>query len=295
MSRREFTITGIQGNESQAQVEFTWRWVPVYGKPTLTGISARDGHVSASMFDDGWRLDTGSYSRFNSTFYDGWNRPNGRVDFGGVDPPATAAAGAPATAAPGAPTAPGPTLTDVKASFEGRQFSAVISGAQALLAGDPGNAEVNQLLAQAYAATGAYSEALRPAQIALTADKTIALDVLHHHVSILRGDANCIGKLELRPGQVTFTSAADASHSFSAAPAEVTRTAAVRAYEGRVEVRLESKTGNRTQNRTFNFYVLSARLVPESALMSKFECQGCGKEADALAQLIRLVAPQAKR
>ena len=292
MSRRQVTVTGIQAGDEQALIEFTWRWMPIYGSPTATGFYvAMPGRAGASLFDDGWRLDTGGLSQFHATFYDSFNTMNGKVDLGTANESGSRAAETP-TNVPS-------TIEGLRAAFDSGRFGDVITGSEKIFSGNPNDPDASQLLAQAYAATGRYADAIRPARLALAAKRSVGLRVQHEHSSFVSVTGSCVGKLDLAADQLSFasfTTALGAAHGFSVPGDHVLQVHRVTGgFEGRVDIRVQTTDSGKSQTRSFAFYVPTAKLSDIPAVGLQFKCPGCGIQGDELAELIRLISPTAKR
>jgi hypothetical protein len=73
IARRELiAITGISRNESLADVEFTWQWVPTseVGSALSAGNLQYKSSVGLKKYDDGWRLLDATGAKTNQTLED---------------------------------------------------------------------------------------------------------------------------------------------------------------------------------------------------------------------------------
>jgi hypothetical protein len=69
-ARRELvTVTGISKHDNLADVEFTWKWVPLneVGSALNVGGLQYKSTVSLKHYDDGWRLVEGNPSKSNQS------------------------------------------------------------------------------------------------------------------------------------------------------------------------------------------------------------------------------------
>jgi hypothetical protein len=72
-ARRELVaVTGISKNGNLADVEFTWRWVPLneVGSALNVGGLQYKSTVAMKHYDDGWRLLEGDVSKANQSLDD---------------------------------------------------------------------------------------------------------------------------------------------------------------------------------------------------------------------------------
>ena len=72
-ARRELvSITGVSKNGNLADVEFTWKWVPLneVGSALNVGGLLYKSTVSLKHYDDGWRLLDGSTTKTNQSLED---------------------------------------------------------------------------------------------------------------------------------------------------------------------------------------------------------------------------------
>jgi hypothetical protein len=72
-ARRELVaVTGISKNDNLADVEFTWRWVPLNEVGTALNVGGLQYKSTVAMrhYDDGWRLLEGSASKGNQSLDD---------------------------------------------------------------------------------------------------------------------------------------------------------------------------------------------------------------------------------
>jgi hypothetical protein len=251
-------VTGLAIDGAQASVDFTWKWMPVYGKPTVpnTPRSLISGAAILRRYDDGWRLTDAGLFRF--AFRDATGVHRGVVDYG-VDVTLTT----PTTAA----SKTGSPLVS----------SDVDDGKAAKAGSDP---TANRQLAEVYAQEGRYTAAVRPAQLALTAGHALRFRIRHHH-AVSFGNPYCEGDLEVDGRGVSFRSS-NAGHSFE--HAVVRGAAALADAEGRVEIAVEVGS-DKVQSRNIAFWVKAA--APRKGYRS-LECSGCLPEARGLAQLLEL-------
>jgi hypothetical protein len=72
-ARREFVaITGISRNGNLADVDFTWKWVPLneVGAALVAGGLSLKSTVEFKSYDDGWRVLEGSATKTNQNLVD---------------------------------------------------------------------------------------------------------------------------------------------------------------------------------------------------------------------------------
>jgi hypothetical protein len=288
--RKLLDVTGIRSGDGAALVEFTWRWVPLEGRDQ--GSRTFGGQAEFNLYDDGWRLDQGKF-RYN--FFDPMGGMMGDDSmFGGRVADESSAPGAtPSIEAAPSTTAiiAKPTIVEGRRLFNSGEYADAARVGIEILAHEPNSGDAHKLVGEADYRVGNYAEALSHLRDAIEAGQAVELPVKHHRTSfgLMPSDSLDEGSLTIAKQSLSFQSVARRQDDFeSSGIAQVDR---VRAFPGRVAVRVIIEREGKQERRLYNFYSPQAGLrakEPGKAVSPMVVvCEECESSAQGLVELLR--------